>query len=287
LLPSQLPVLFLAGPTRPIGPALANRLPPLLMSNRKEPGANSIQPKVETRGLTKIYDHRSLSMPAVNDLNLSVRQGEFVAIMGASGSGKSTLLYLIAGLATPTSGEVIVDGMPISGLPDADRARLRNTKIGFVFQRFNLLGFLSAKNNIEAPRLLGWKQDRPPRGVDDLLAAVGLEKKNLRRVSELSAGEQQRVAIARALINNPEILLADEPTGNLDSRNATAVLDLILRLKHDLGLTTLMVTHNPEVAMRADRIVEMRDGMVVREMTPEQMASSGELALKLANYLPR
>ena len=242
---------------------------------------------LETRGLTKIYDHTSPSPPAVSGLNLSVRQGEFVAIMGASGSGKSTLLYLIAGLATPTSGEVIIDGVPISSLPDAARAHLRNTKIGFVFQRFNLLGFLSAKSNIEAPRLLGWKQQRPPRAVNDLLAAVGLENKNLRRVSELSAGEQQRIAIARALINNPDILLADEPTGNLDSQNAAAVLDLILRLRHDLGLTTLMVTHNPEVAMRADRIIEMRDGTVVRELTSAQMVSSAESALGLAGRLPR
>ena len=237
--------------------------------------------------MTKVYDRRSASPPAVNGLNLKVRPGEFVAIMGASGSGKSTLLYLIAGLAAPTSGEVLIDSVPVSSLPDAARARLRNTRIGFVFQRFNLLGFLSAKSNIEAPRLLGWKQPRPPRAVDDLLAAVGLGKKDLRRVNELSAGEQQRVALARALINNPDILLADEPTGNLDSQNAAAVLDLILRLKHDLGLTTLMVTHNPEVAMRADRIVEMKDGMILRELTPGQMASLGDAALRLAGHSQR
>jgi putative ABC transport system ATP-binding protein len=257
------------------------------MSKGNELALGDKRPVIETRGLTKVYDGRSASSPAVNELSLKVQPGEFVAIMGASGSGKSTLLYLIAGLVAPTSGEVIIDGVPISSLPDAARARLRNTKIGFVFQRFNLLGFLSARNNIESPRLLGWKQERPPRAVDDLLAAVGLEKKNLRRVNELSAGEQQRVAIARALINNPDILLADEPTGNLDSKNAAAVLDLILGLKHDLGLTTLMVTHNPEVAMRADRIVEMKDGMILRELTPDQMASLGESALRLAGHSQR
>lgn len=240
------------------------------------------RPAIETRGLTKIYDPRSASPPAVSRVNLTVWPGEFLAIMGASGSGKSTLLYLIAGLATPSSGEVLIDGVPISSLPDAARASLRNTKMGFVFQRFNLLGFLSARNNIEVPRLLGWKSRRPPRTVEDLLVSVGLEKKHLRRVNELSAGEQQRVAIARALINNPDILLADEPTGNLDSKNAAAVLGLILRLKRELGLTTLMVTHNPEVARQADRIVEMLDGTVLRESTPDQWAPAEESALGLA-----
>ncbi|MCL5005338.1 MAG: ABC transporter ATP-binding protein [Acidobacteria bacterium] len=258
------------------------------MNNRSELAPGNAQPVIETRGLTKVYDSSSASAPAVNRVDLKVRSGEFVAIMGASGSGKSTLLYLIAGLATPTSGEVLINGVPISSLPDAARAHLRNTRIGFVFQRFNLLGFLSAKNNIESPRLLGWRQERPPRSVDDLLAAVGLEKKNLRRVNELSAGEQQRVAIARALINNPDILLADEPTGNLDSKNAAAVLDLILRLKSDLGLTTLMVTHNPDVALRADRVVEMKDGMILRELTPDQMASAaGGSILRVAGHSPR
>jgi putative ABC transport system ATP-binding protein len=257
------------------------------MNRGNEHDTHPERPMLEARDLTKIYDHGSQSLPAVNGLSLSVQAGEFVAIMGASGSGKSTLLYLIAGLAAPTSGEVVIDGVPISSLPDAARARLRNTKIGFVFQRFNLLGFLSAKGNIEVPRLLGWRQQAPRRSMEELLAAVGMERKRLRRVNELSSGEQQRVAIARALINDPDILLADEPTGNLDSRNAAAVLDLILRLKHDLGLTTVMVTHNPGVAKRADRVVEMQDGMILRELTSAQMASPGELGLKLSGYLER
>ncbi len=244
------------------------------------------QPAIETRRLTKIYDHHSAS-PAVNGLDLKIWAGEFVAIMGASGSGKSTLLYLIAGLATPTGGEVLIDGAAISSLADAARARLRNTRMGFVFQRFNLLGFLSAKSNIEAPSLLGWKQTREPRNVDDLLAAVGLGKKNLRRVNELSSGEQQRVAIARALVNSPDILLADEPTGNLDSKNAAAVLDLILRLRQDFGLTTLMVTHNPEVARRADRVVEMQDGRILSEWTPDPIASMEEATLRRHGHLNR
>jgi putative ABC transport system ATP-binding protein len=231
------------------------------------------RPMIEARRLVKTYNASHSAPPAVNDLSMTVRAGEFVAIMGASGSGKSTLLYLIGGLAEPTKGEVLIDGVPISALPDAERARIRNAKIGFVFQRFNLLGFLSAKDNIEVPRWLGWKQRQAPRTVEELLSAVGLQNKTLRRVNELSAGEQQRVAIARALINNPDILLADEPTGNLDSTNAQAVIDVILQLKHDLGLTILLVTHNPETAVRADRIIEMKDGSIERELTSEEAGS--------------
>ena len=242
---------------------------------------------IEARALTKIYEGAAGSPPAVSALNVQIPRGEFTAIMGPSGSGKSTLLYLIAGLAEATTGEVLIDGVSMSSLEDTARARLRNTRIGFVFQRFNLLGFLSARDNIEAPRLLGWKQRRGPRSIDDLLTAVGLEKKRLRRVNELSSGEQQRVAIARALINDPDILLADEPTGNLDSRNADAVLELILRLRVDLGLTIVMVTHNPEVALRADRIILMKDGIVEREVMTDEIELSSEWTQRLAGHLPR
>ncbi len=241
---------------------------------------------IEARALTKVYESAPGSPPAVNALNLKIPSGQFAAIMGPSGSGKSTLLYLIAGLAEPTAGEVLIDGISISSLPDTARAHLRNTRLGFVFQRFNLLGFLSARDNIEAPRLLGWRQRHPPRSVDDLLAEVGLERKRLRKVNELSSGEQQRVAIARALINDPDILLADEPTGNLDSRNADAVLDLILRLRVDLGLTIIMVTHNPEVALRADRIIQMKDGSIEHEMMTDEIDPSVEWARRLAGHLP-
>lgn len=242
---------------------------------------------IEARALTKIYDGAPGAPPAVNALNLKIPAGQFAAIMGASGSGKSTLLYLIAGLAKPTAGEVLVDGVSISSLGDTGRARMRNIRIGFVFQRFNLLGFLSARDNIEAPRLMGWKARSSPRSIDSLLEAVGLGKKRLRRVSELSAGEQQRVAIARALINDPDILLADEPTGNLDSRNAEAVLDLLLRLKADLGLTIVMVTHNPEVALRADRIIQMKDGSVERDLMTEEIEPSHEWVQRLEGRFPR
>jgi putative ABC transport system ATP-binding protein len=241
---------------------------------------------IETRALSKVYGDMSGSPPAVGALSLKIPAGQFTAIMGPSGSGKSTLLYLIAGLAEPTAGEVLIDGVSISSLGDTERARMRNTRIGFVFQRFNLLGFLSATDNIDAPRLLGWKQRRPGRSIDSLLAAVGLEKKRLKKVSEMSSGEQQRVAIARALINGPDILLADEPTGNLDSRNAEAVLELLLRLKLDLGLTIVMVTHNPEVALRADRIVQMKDGCVERELMTDEIEPSPEWTRRLAGHIP-
>lgn len=237
--------------------------------------------------LTKIYGGATGAPPAVNALNLKIPAGQFAAIMGPSGSGKSTLLYLIAGLAEPTGGEVLIGGVSVSSLKDTARARMRNTRIGFVFQRFNLLGFLSARDNIEAPRLMGWKPKRPPKSMESLLAAVGLERKRLRKVSELSAGEQQRVAIARALINNPDILLADEPTGNLDSRNAEAVLDLLLRLKADLGLTIVMVTHNPEVALSADRVIQMKDGSVEREVMTDEIEPSSEWIQRLEGRFPR
>ncbi len=231
---------------------------------------------IEARGLRKAFASDSQASAALDGVDLTVRRGEFVAIMGPSGSGKSTLLYLIAGLAEPTSGQVRIAGTPISGLPDAERARLRSQKMGFVFQRFNLLGFLSVRHNIEVPRLLGWNNLRKGRTVQELLAAVGMEKRIRQRVSELSAGEQQRVAIARALINEPDILLADEPTGNLDTRNAEAILALLLQLQRELRLTILLVTHNPEVAALADRIVEMRDGRIRREWKPEEIRSRAE-----------
>lgn len=241
---------------------------------------------IETRNLTKVYESTVQSPPAVNSLNIKIPAGQFAAIMGPSGSGKSTLLYLIAGLAEPTAGEVLIDGVSISSLPDQARARMRNVRIGFVFQRFNLLGFLSARDNIDAPRLLGWKQRHAPRSVDELLAEVGLENKRLRRVNELSSGEQQRVAIARSLINDPDILLADEPTGNLDSHTADSVLKLILRLKVDLGLTIVMVTHNPNVALRADRVIQMKDGCVERDAMTEEIEDTLEWTRGMAGHLP-
>lgn len=252
------------------------------MNEIEKVGLERRDPAIETRELSKVFSSDSQPTAAVQGVDLVIPAGQFVAVMGPSGSGKSTLLYLIAGLAEPTSGQVLIEGTPISEMPDAERARLRSLKMGFVFQRFNLLGFLSVRHNIEVPRLLGRRISRRGRAVEELLAAVGLGKRIRQRVGELSAGEQQRVALARALINEPDILLADEPTGNLDSRNAHAILELLLRLKRDFRLTILLVTHNPEVAMMADRILEMRDGRVRREWRPEEIRPWGEWSRRLA-----
>ena len=253
------------------------------MSETHQPGANQGAYAVETRALTRLYVSGHLTTTVVDHVDLKVRRGEFVAIMGASGSGKTSLLYLIAGLADPTSGEVLVKGTPLSTLTDSERARLRNGKMGFVFQRVNLLGFLSVRTNVEAPRLLNHgSHSRRGQRAEDLLAAVGLGGKNLQRVSQLSAGEQQRVAIARALMNGPEILLADEPTGNLDSHNAHAILNLLLRLRKELNLTILMVTHNPEVALMADRILEIHDGKIRREVNTQEISTREEWLRKFS-----
>ncbi len=210
-------------------------------------------------------------------------RGEFVAIMGHSGSGKTTLLYLIAGLAEATSGEVFIDGTPLSTLNDPQRAALRNTRMGFVFQRFNLLNFLSVQANVETPRLLGsHRSNGDGQRARELLAKVGLAKKQSNPVNRLSAGEQQRVAIARALMNRPQILLADEPTGNLDSHNAGNVMELLLSLREELQLTILMVTHNPEVALMADRILEIHDGRIRREVQTSTIAARDEWLRRFA-----
>jgi putative ABC transport system ATP-binding protein len=222
---------------------------------------------VATDQLTRKFVSGRQTTTAVDRVNMQVRRGEFVAIMGPSGSGKTTLLYLIAGLAEPTSGEVFISGTPTSSLTDPQRAFLRNARMGFIFQRFNLLSFLSVQGNVETPRwLASHHRDRDPQRARELLARVGLEDRRFDPVNRLSAGEQQRVSIARALMNRPEILLADEPTGNLDSQNARSVLELLLALRDESGVTILMVTHNPEVALMADRILEIQDGSVRRDI---------------------
>jgi ABC-type lipoprotein export system ATPase subunit len=231
-------------------------------------------PLIELRDLAKVYRTGHEAYTALDGANLSVRRGEFVALMGPSGSGKTTLLYLVAGVLEPTAGQVMIDGVSISELSDAGRARVRNARLGFVFQRFNLLGFLPAAKNVEVQRLVGGKRGNGSRSAKELLAEVGLGKKDFRRVNALSAGEQQRVAIARALANNPDLLLADEPTGNLDSRTAQAILNLLLALRRQFRLTILMATHNSAVAELADRIVEIQDGRVLRQWSPAAIEES-------------
>lgn len=218
-------------------------------------------PILETHKLTKVYGTDGVETPAVRGVDLAVEAGEFVSIMGPSGCGKSTLLYLVGLLATPTDGTVRIDGQDTADLGDGGRTRLRRRHIGYVFQRFNLLPTLSAEENVAlALRLRGRRPGAAPR---EMLAAVGLEDKRRRRPGQLSVGEQQRVAVARALVTRPTVLLADEPTGNLDSEASGRVMDLVGRLHREHGQTVVLISHNAQVAARADRLVRMRDGRFV------------------------
>ena len=199
-------------------------------------------------------------------VSFEVEPGEFVAIVGPSGSGKSTLFYLLGGLTRATEGRVVIDGVDFASLNDGERTRLRKHRIGFVFQKFNLLPTLSAMGNIEiAYDVSGRKEPLDRNYLDHLSDLLSIQGRLMHRPSELSGGEQQRVAIARALITRPAIVLADEPTGNLDTKNSDAVLHMLLRSNQELGQTTLMITHNPEAAAIAGRILYMRDGEIVRE----------------------
>lgn len=218
------------------------------------------------KDLTKTYAAGKIEVTAVRGVSLAVQPGEFVAIVGPSGSGKSTLFYLLGGLTRATSGHVSIDGVDFATLNDAERTRLRKQRIGFVFQRFNLLPTLSAMANIEIAYDISGRKEPIDRGyldhLSDMLAIRGRLK---HRPSELSGGEQQRVAIARAMITRPAIVLADEPTGNLDTKNSDAVLHMLMRSNRELRQTTLMITHNPEAAAIAGRILHMRDGEFVSE----------------------
>jgi len=223
-------------------------------------------PIILAEKLTKVYAAGRLQVTAVRGVSLAVEPGEFVAIVGPSGSGKSTLFYLLGGLTQATTGRVVIDGVDFASLNDAERTRLRKHRIGFVFQKFNLLPTLSAMGNIEiAYTVSGRKEPMDLKYLDQLSEMLSIKGRLDHRPSELSGGEQQRVAIARALITRPAIVLADEPTGNLDTKNSDAVLQMLLKSNRDLGQTTLMITHNPEAAAVAGRILYMRDGEIVRE----------------------
>jgi len=213
-----------------------------------------------------IYPMGRVGVHALRGVNLDVTEGEFVAIMGPSGCGKSTLLHIMGGLLTPTSGQVFVDGHELSAMSDAERTDLRRQKIGFVFQRFNLFPTLTVEGNLRlAERIYrnGGHDLGDPLRRQEILRLLGLEDKVNHKPTELSGGEQQRVAIARAIINRPAIVLADEPTGNLDSENSLVVLNMLKDLNQQFGQTVIMITHNPEAASIADRILRMRDGQIV------------------------
>jgi putative ABC transport system ATP-binding protein len=219
---------------------------------------------IEAVELRKTYHVGKIEVPALRGISFSVPKGEFVSVVGPSGSGKSTLFYLLGGLTRADSGHVMVDGDDFAKLSDAERTRMRKSKIGFVFQKFNLLPTLSAQSNIDiALDIAGINGSRDDVYFKKIVGLLGLEKRLPHRPSELSGGEQQRVALARALINKPAIVLADEPTGNLDSKNSEIVLNMLRHSNRELGQTVLMITHNPEAAEYGDRIIHMRDGAIV------------------------
>jgi putative ABC transport system ATP-binding protein len=223
-------------------------------------------PIILAENLTKVYAAGRIPVTAVRGVSLAVEHGEFVAIVGPSGSGKSTLFYLLGGLTQATAGRVVIDGVDFATLSDGERTKLRKHRIGFVFQKFNLLPTLSAMGNIEiAHAVSGRKGPLDLAYLNHLCDLLAIQGRLHHRPSELSGGEQQRVAIARALITRPAIVLADEPTGNLDTKSSDAVLQMLLRSNRELGQTTLMITHNPEAASIAGRILHMRDGEIVRE----------------------
>jgi len=234
-----------------------------------------VQPIISANHLGKTYRSGKLDVPALRDVTFTVDPGEFVAIVGPSGSGKSTLFYVLGGLTSPTSGLLHIAGKDFSGLSDGQRTKLRRSQIGFVFQRFNLLPTVSAQANIELAHDIA-ESGKP---FDTALLAhlselLGISGRLHHRPNELSGGEQQRVAIARALITRPAIVLADEPTGNLDTKNSDAVLRMLRESSRELNQTVLMITHNPEAAQIADRILHMRDGQMTHiEMGQGRMAA--------------
>jgi putative ABC transport system ATP-binding protein len=218
---------------------------------------------IRAEHLGKVYRTGRLEVPALRDATFSVEAGEFVSIVGPSGSGKSTLFYLLGGLTRASSGKVFIGGVDFSSLGDAERTRMRRARIGFIFQKFNLLPTLSARANIEiAYEIAGRSEALDENFLAQLAGLLNISGRLDHRPSELSGGEQQRVAIARALITRPSIVLADEPTGNLDTENSDAVLEMLRRSNKEFKQTVLMITHNPEAATIADRIVHMRDGQI-------------------------
>jgi putative ABC transport system ATP-binding protein len=219
---------------------------------------------IEAVELRKTYHVGKIEVHALRGISFSIQKGEFVSVVGPSGSGKSTLFYLLGGLTRADSGRVMVDGDDFAQLSDAERTRLRKRKIGFVFQKFNLLPTLDARSNINiALDIAGANGNRDAAYFDKIVGLLGLAQRMPHRPAELSGGEQQRVALARALINKPAIVLADEPTGNLDSANSETVLNMLQHSNKELGQTVLMITHNPEAAAYGDRIIHMRDGEIV------------------------
>jgi putative ABC transport system ATP-binding protein len=218
---------------------------------------------IQVQGLTKVYHVGDVEVPALRGIDLEIARGEFVAIVGASGSGKSTLFHILGGLTPPTAGKVLIDGKDLAGMTNAERTDLRKSTVGFVFQKYNLLPTLSAEDNIKIVEYIGGRSTTFTPEFQEVLKLLGILDRMKHKPRALSGGQQQRVAIARGIVNKPAILLADEPTGNLDSQNSAAVLKLMKDLNQQTGQTILMITHDPEAASYASRSVHIRDGQIV------------------------
>lgn len=220
---------------------------------------------LKTENLTKTYKIGKVEVPALRGVSIDIEEGEFVAIMGPSGCGKSTLLHLLGGLLSPTSGKIIIADEDLSKVTDAQRTDIRRRKIGFVFQRFNLFPTLSAEGNLKLAEKIHSGKAADPTRRREVLSLLKLENKLDHKPLEMSGGEQQRVALARAVVNNPAIILADEPTGNLDTENSDIVLNMFRQLNQKLNQTIIMITHNPEAAAVCSRIIRMRDGVIAED----------------------
>lgn len=242
-----------------------------------DPTIQSQQPVIELRNITKVYRMGDVDVHALNGVSLKIFPGEMVSIMGPSGSGKSTMMNVIGCLDQPTAGEFLIEGQDVSQLDDDDLASIRNRKIGFVFQSFNLLPRTTALQNVELPLIYAGGRDRRKR-AEQALERVGLGNRFHHRPNELSGGQQQRVAIARALINNPAIILADEPTGNLDSKSGAEIMAIFQQLNEEQGITVVFVTHEPDIAEHTRRIIRLMDGQIEADAPVLHQRRAGERA---------
>ncbi|HXQ25576.1 MAG TPA: ABC transporter ATP-binding protein [Candidatus Acidoferrales bacterium] len=242
------------------------------------PARSTTTPTIRLDGIYKTYDLGEVQVQALRGVSMEIYPGEFVAIMGASGSGKSTLMNILGCLDKPTKGHYFLDGKDVSGFSKDELAKIRSQKIGFVFQQFNLLSRTSALENVELPTIYaGVPIEERARRAEEALKRVGLSDRAGHFPSQLSGGQQQRVAIARALVNNPSLLLADEPTGNLDSRTSVEIMDILQQLNDQHGLTVVIVTHEPDIAQYAKRAVEFRDGKLKKDVQIQDRSIAAEV----------
>ncbi len=252
-----------------------------------KPDTSGKTPVIRLENVHKTYDLGEIQVQAVRGISLEIYPGEFVAIMGASGSGKSTVMNILGCLDKPTKGHYYLDGHDVSGMTKQELAAIRSHKIGFVFQQFNLLARTSALENVELPTIYAGVpvKERAPR-AQAALDQVGLSQRSGHFPSQLSGGQQQRVAIARGLVNKPALLLADEPTGNLDSRTSVEIMDIFQKLNQEQGLTIAIVTHEPDIAQYAKRAIEFKDGKVRRDMVIQDRSIAAEVLPTLPELLP-